>query len=435
MEQDKVFNRKLFKRKNAARDKLRSMGGIMASSEPLIQEAMRTVADAPQPQIDLQGIMAAQKRRGPMPAQPLPQIMPGQAPGMPAMAQPPQPQMQQPAPQQAPQQQPQPSMNPMQAQQGKPMGMFTGGRPMDRMMGGVPESYMGAAMGDMPKVDVRQRAGSVVSRPQTQTVNMEDITPDQAIQLTSAAMSGKFPVNLSPFTEENTGSQEAANLLNSRVQSIGAVMQNPKMTAEEKSRKIIAALGGDAGTDNVKDELQKVTKQTYGKELGSEAKIDAMNRAITGFAIAAGTSPRATKNIANGMLAGLQAMKSTEEGRVAQDRAMKLAAAKAASSSTGSGTYDKLYKTAIEKIMTRPDEFGIFVDEDDPAALDSASNQITTLADRIARAQMGGSGPGPSTSQPMTDIVTVTTQEDYDALEPGTPYIDSETGARSVKRG
>lgn len=85
MEQDKVFNRKLFKRKNAARDKLRSMGGIMASSEPLIQEAMRTVSNAPQPQIDLQGIMAAQKRRGPMPAQPLPQVMPGQAPGMPAM--------------------------------------------------------------------------------------------------------------------------------------------------------------------------------------------------------------------------------------------------------------------------------------------------------------------------------------------------------------
>jgi hypothetical protein len=431
MEQDKVFNRKLFKRKNAARDKLRSMGGIMASSEPLIQEAMRTVADAPQPQIDLQGIMAAQKRRGPMPAQPLPQMMPGQAPGMPAMAQAPQPQMQQPAPQQ----QPQPGMNPMQAQQGQPMRMFTGGRPMDRMMGGVPESYMGAAMGNIPQVDVRQRAGSVVSRPQTQTVNMEDITPDQAIQLTSAAMSGKFPVNLSPFTSENAGSQEAANLLNSRVQSIGATMQDPGKTSEEKSREIIAALGGNADTDNIKDELNKVTKQTYGKELGSEAKIDAMNRAITGFAIAAGTSPRATKNIANGMLAGLQAMKSTEEGRVSQDRALQLAAAKAASKSGGSSTYDKLYKTAVEKIMTRPDEFGIFVDEDDPAALDSASNQITTLADRIARAQMGGGGQGPSTSQPMTDIVTVTTQEDYDALEPGTPYIDSETGARSVKRG
>ena len=435
MEQDKVFNRKLFKRKSAARDKLRSMGGIMASSEPLIQEAMRTVSNAPQPQIDLQGIMAAQKRRGPMPAQPLPQVMPGQAPGMPAMPQGPQPQMQQPAPQQAPQPQPQPGMNPMQAPQGKPMGMQQGGRPMDRMMGGVPREYMGAAMGNIPQVDVRQRAGSVVSRPQTQTVDMENITPDQAIQLTSAAMSGKFPVNLSPFNADNAGSQETANLLNSRVQSIGATMQDPTKTADEKSREIIAALGGDAGTDNIKSELSKVTKQTYGKELGSEAKLDAMNRAITGFAIAAGTSPRATKNIANGMLAGLQAMKSTEEGRVAQDRALQLAAAKAASKSTGTNTYDKLYKVAVEKIMTRPDDFGIYVDEDDPAALDSASNQITTLADRIARAQMGGGGQGPSTSQPMTDIVTVTMQEDYDALEPGTPYIDSETGARSVKGG
>jgi len=323
----------------------------------------------------------------------------------------------------------------MQAQQGQPMRMQQGGRPMDRMMGGVPREYMGAAMGDIPQVDVRQRAGSVVSRPEAgQTVNMEDITPDQAIQLTSAAMSGRFPVNLNPFNAENAGSQEAANLLNSRVQSIGATMQNPEMTAEEKSREIIAALGGDTGTDDIQGELSRLSSQTYGKEIDRDTKIDAMNRAITGFAIAAGTSPRATKNIANGMLAGLQAMKSTEEGRVANEQALRLAAMRGRGSS-GTSTYNRLYETAVEKIMTRPDEFGIFVDEDDPDALNAASNQITTLADRIARAQMGGGGQGPSTSQPMTDIVTVTTQEDYDALEPGTPYIDSETGARSVKRG
>lgn len=80
---ENVFNRKLFQRKNkdAARDKLRSMGGIMASSEPLIREAMRTAENIPSPSIDIEGIMAAQKRKGPMPTAPLPQIVPG-APSM-----------------------------------------------------------------------------------------------------------------------------------------------------------------------------------------------------------------------------------------------------------------------------------------------------------------------------------------------------------------
>ena len=94
MEQN-VFNRKLFKRKSdagsktAARDKLRSMGGIMASSEPLLQEAMKAVQSAPTPQIDIQGIMQAQKRMGPMPSAPMPQV----APQMPQMQPQPQPPM------------------------------------------------------------------------------------------------------------------------------------------------------------------------------------------------------------------------------------------------------------------------------------------------------------------------------------------------------
>jgi len=420
MEQDKVFNRKLFKRKNAARDKLRSMGGIMASSEPLIQEAMRTVSNAPQPQIDLQGIMAAQKRRGPMPAQPLPQVMPGQAPGMPAMAQGPQPQMQQPAPQQ----QPQPSMNPMQAQQGQPMQMQQGGRPMDRMMGGVPREYMGAAMGNIPQVDVRQRAGSVVSRPQTQTVDMENITPDQAIQLTSAAMSGKFPVNLNPFNADNAGSQEAANLLNSRVQSIGATMQDPTKTADEKSREIIAALGGDAGTDDVKSELSKVTKQTYGKELGSEAKLDAMNRAITGFAIAAGTSPRATKNIANGMLAGLQAMKSTEEGRVAADQAMKIAQMRSSGSGASNKVTEETRRDIIRNITTNPNNYGINAYQMTP---EEFGRTVNAVADAIIGGGRTATGTDPAAPGVMEQEMENPETGQVIVFRDGA-WVDKETG-------
>ena len=394
---ENVFNRKLFKRKSetAARDKLRSMGGIMASSEPLLREAMKAVQDAPKPQVDIQGIMQAQRRMGPMPAAPMPQV----APQMPQMQPQPQPQMQpQPAPPpQAPAQPaPQQGMNPMQ----KPMGLNVGGRPMDRR----PDlaNYLGAATGPMPTVDIRRQAGSVVQQPE---VDMDAITPERAIQLTSAAQSGQFPVNLRPFTAETAGSAANAKLLNDKAEQIAAAMTDPNLDDEDRSRNLLAALGGDASASNVKKALADTSEQVFGKKIDREAKIDAINDAITGFAIAAGTSPRASKNIANGMLVGLKAMKQTEQGRIDTENALALAAAKAAAKGTGSdGTYNKLYQKAIEKIMTRPDEFGIFVDEDDPAALDSASNQITTLADRIARAQSGG-GPAPSTTQPMQQIV------------------------------
>lgn len=428
MEQN-VFNRKLFKRKSdagsktAARDKLRSMGGIMASSEPLLQEAMKAVQGAPTPQIDIQGIMQAQKRMGPMPSAPMPQV----APQMPQMQPQPQPPMSpQPAPPpQAPAQPAPPQgMNPMQ----KPMGLNIGGRPMDRRQ--ELANYLGAATGPMPQVDIRRQAGSVVQQPE---VDMDAITPERAIELTSAAQSGKFPVNLRPFTAETAGSVENAQLLNDKAEQIAAAMTDPNLDDEDRSRNLLAALGGDASASNVKKALADTSEQVFGKKVDREAKIDAMNDAITGFAIAAGTSPRASKNIANGMLVGLKSMKETEQGRINTENALALAAAKAAAKGTGSdGTYNKLYQKAIEKIMTRPDEFGIFVDEDDPAALDSASNQITTLADRIARAQAGG-GPAPSTTQPMTEIVTVDTQEEFDALPPGSQYIDKADGNTYTK--
>lgn len=420
---ENVFNRKLFKRKSetAARDKLRSMGGIMASSEPLLREAMKAVQDAPKPQVDIQGIMQAQRRMGPMPAAPMPQVapqMPQMQPQMPPQPAPPPQAPAQPAP-------PQQGMNPMQ----KPMGLNVGGRPMDRR---DLANYMGAATGPMPTVDVRRQAGSVVQQPQ---VDMDAITPERAIQLTSAAQSGQFPVNLRPFTAETAGSAANAKLLNDKAEQIAAAMTDPNLDDEDRSRNLLAALGGDASASNVKKALADTSEQVFGKKIDREAKIDAINDAITGFAIAAGTSPRASKNIANGMLVGLKSMKETEQGRINTENALALAAAKAAAKGTGSdGTYNKLYQKAIEKIMTRPDEFGIFVDEDDPAALDSASNQITTLADRIARAQAGG-GPAPSTTQPMTELVTITTKEEYDALPNGTQYIDSETGERATKGG
>ena len=428
MEQDKVFNRKLFQRKSAARDKLRSMGGIMASSEPLIKEAMRTVSNAPQPQIDLQGIMAAQKRRGPMQPQPLPQIVPGQS-GMPSMAQmqqpqpqmaqAPQPQMQQPAPQ------PQAGANPMQQQPQQPMRMGNGGRPIDQMMGAVPQEYMGAAMGNIPAVNVGSQAGSV-RRPQpaaSNEIDLETLTPDRAIQLSSAAMSGKFPVNLSPFTEENAGSQEAANLLNSRVQHIGTTMRNQNLTAEQKSREIIAALGGDASAEDVKSELNKVAEKTYGKKVDREAKIDSINQAITGFAIAAGTSPRATKNIANGMLVGLGEMKSSEEKRVAAEEARKLAAMRGSGSGSGDKVLAETRRDIIRNITTNPTNFGINAYDMSP---EEFGRTVNSVADAILSGTRTATGTDPAAPGVMQEMENPETGQII-VFRDGA-WVDKETG-------
>ncbi len=348
MEQN-VFNRKLFKRKSdagsktAARDKLRSMGGIMASSEPLLQEAMKAVQSAPTPQIDIQGIMQAQKRMGPMPSAPMPQV----APQMPQMQPQPQPPMSpQPAPPpQAPAQPAPPQgMNPMQ----KPMGLNIGGRPMDRRQ--ELANYLGAATGPMPQVDIRRQAGSVVQQPE---VDMDAITPERAIELTSAAQSGKFPVNLRPFTAETAGSDENANLLNNQAEQLAAAMRDQSLSDEDRARNLLSALGGDAETKNVKKALADTSEQVFGKKLNSEAKIDAMNNAITGFAIAAGTSPRASKNIANGMLVGLKAMKQTEQGRINTQNALALAAAKG----SGSG------KSGVSPVEPYIDRVSMFAEE------------------------------------------------------------------------
>jgi hypothetical protein len=119
--EDRVFNRSLFQKKTAARDKLRELGGIMASSEPLLQEAVRTITqgEQPRPQANpMLGIMAMRQQAPGMMGQPMmgqPMMPAMMAPQMPAMMPPPaQPQPQRPpmmapapAPQQAPMQQPQ----------------------------------------------------------------------------------------------------------------------------------------------------------------------------------------------------------------------------------------------------------------------------------------------------------------------------------------
>tara|TARA_R110002096_G_scaffold192840_1_gene374544 strand:- start:120 stop:1061 length:942 start_codon:yes stop_codon:yes gene_type:complete len=203
---------------------------------------------------------------------------------------------------------------------GKPPGLALGGFLNDpdtqARLAANTASPEERARTNMLGIDVTQTAG---------TVSFDDMTADQAKKLGGEALSGSKPFR-SPFTEMNVG--DKAPELSAAMNQLGAALSNPNYGEVEKSRMIAAFAGGNPEAKDMNVEMAKVAKKTFGKKLNSNDKIDGLNKAITGFAIAAGTSPRASVNLANGMLVGLQEMKSTEQGRQNAAAAAANAAAK-----------------------------------------------------------------------------------------------------------
>ena len=379
--QGNVANRSLFRNKSGARDKLRSLGGIMASSEPLLEEAYRSIDTPPARPMppmppNMSGIMSAPRPTPPsMPQTPPPQMPPPMQPA-PQMApqMPPAPPPMRPAPV-AP---PAPGLNPMAQVPGKPPGLALGGFLNDpdtqARLAANTASPEERARTNMLGIDVTQTAG---------TVSFDDMTADQAKKLGGEALSGSKPFR-SPFTEMNVG--DKAPELSAAMNQLGAALSNPNYGEVEKSRMIAAFAGGNPEAKDMNVEMAKVAKKTFGKKLNSNDKIDGLNKAITGFAIAAGTSPRASVNLANGMLVGLQEMKSTEQGRQNAAAAAANAAAKGAAGGEKSRqeyryntVFAEYLKTALEE---NPD--------DQQGALKIATEMARGAAPLAPSAQGGG---------------------------------------------
>jgi hypothetical protein len=265
-----VYNRKLF-RKSSARDELRRMGGIMASSEELMAEAMKTAQQAPRP--SGLGSMAMPAPQAPMPMQ---QPMMAQPMGMPMQ----QPMMGQPMmaqPMGMPMQQPMmgaPFMPPQVPQSMQPAGFAGGGFVMLPGMTGEP-------------VDIAKPAGSY---------QRENPLPPSVV---------KRAEELAAKVDE----------------------QAPEATAEEVVD--AAKETGFEPSGDTKFDLASIYESLTGDPAAYEKNIDALNRGIIGAAIASGTSARATENIARGMLVGLEGVKATEERRAGDARALQLAAIEA----------------------------------------------------------------------------------------------------------
>ena len=410
MNMDRVANRSLFKSKNNARNKLRNLGGIMSSSESLLKEAVKTI-DAPVSRPDMSGIMMA-NRMAPQPAPPMappPMAPPPMAPPQPQ----PQPQPQQVAPQPAPQMaapQPAPSLNPFGAdpKRGFALGGLLNDPDTQARLAANTATPEERARTNMFGIDVTQKAGTVVERPKPQMINLKEMTREQADRLATDTLTGKTPF-VSPFTEKQFG--EKTPELTIGMQNLGAMLANPDISTQEKSRLIATYAGGNPKAKDMNKEMQKVAKNTFGKKLSSNQKLDAMNRSITGFAIAAGTSPRASVNFANGMLVGLGEMKKTEQTRVTAANALQksgVAGEKSRQEYRYNAVFADAFKAALEE---NPD--------DQQAALEIATKIASGAAPLAPSAQGGGGQPPPNTGN------RIATQEQYDALPPGTDYIDA----------
>ena len=348
-----VYNRKLFQRPSA-RDQLRQAGGIMSSSSDLIMEALRSMSKQPQD--------SSQGSSGPAPA--MPQSAP---PSPPMMGQPPmmggQPPMMGGQPPMMGGQYP---MDPMMGGQ-YPMDPMMGGQPpMDPMMGGQPP--MDPMMGGQPPM--MGQAPTMGQSPMPQPIGYEDGGPVLATGFsmlnTPASLPSlvlekflKSPKAVDVTAPAGTVRDPSGPANSSPAEAIAAdivakaedLASKVDTTAPEDIGKEIvntAASKGIEPSGDLKFDLASIYERMTGDSSGYESNIDELNRGIIGAAIGAGTSARATENISQGLLVGLQAAKATEERRAGDEQAINAALLGASLKPGSGGTQARDYRSPTD---------------------------------------------------------------------------------------
>ena len=345
-----VYNRKLF-RQASARDELRKIGGIMASSEDLLMEAIRTAEQAPR-SAALGPMAMPSQAPAPMPmAQPMMQ-QPMMAPAPMPMAPMQQPMMQQPMqpafmppmmPQSAqPMQQPmmqQPMQQPMQ--QAPVVGFNEGGpvRTLGTEQGGFGGRFGG---GFMPPMAIPGGATTVPSP--SEGYETEELNDPY---FTLAESGRTVPVDVS----KTAGTAVEAPVIDDAAYKMAEELAARVDTdpPETTGTKIVeeAAARGMQPTGDLQTDLATIYENLTGDVTAYEKNIDALNRGIIGAAIGAGTSARATENISKGLLVGLEAAKETEERRVRDARALQLAQLQARAKGAG-GVGSRDYRNPVD---------------------------------------------------------------------------------------
>lgn len=377
--QNEVFNRRLFQRKDGARTRLNQLAradqpsGILASSQPLIDEAMKSVRRPETSAIPMdvaKGMSAG--RAGGMPMAPAPMPMPMAPPPAPApmpMAPPPQ-QMAQ-----APQPQPQPNLNPMRP------GVKTMQEGGETTPMGPMESGEEAIARNLSDIDISDLAGTVLQA--IGIIDDPDIKPKPTLQGLVAVAGGD------PDVKDIKGAAA-------------------KAAKELKLSKI-----------NTKDSIPKIVKQIRG-DLGKMAESEAF------FGMAADKDPRAASAFgramgkAQGTQMALEA--DAQKTALANAEAERLLRLKAAlTPRTGAGG-------AFSKAEPFSDVAARFTAELIKQGLDAeeAYTQGLSMANDLF-ANQGGGGAAPASGGGAGTPPSINTQEEFDALPSGSDYYDGDT--------
>ena len=365
-----VYNRKLFQ-SPTARDQLRQAGGIMSSSPDLMLEALRSLSqqqsgqpEAMQPPpVMQQGLPPAP----PPPTAPYAPPMAGQQQPMqpyapptedqqqqPMMQQQQQPMMQQPMMQQ-PMMQQQPMQPPMQQPYADPYGdqqpaSDMGMAPIGYEDGGsvLPTAMMAYNFMSSPE-GLLQGAGNPALMAGSTLANllMRNVRgPSKVVPVDITAPAGTVrdpsgPANSSPAEAISADIVAKAEDLATKVDTTAP---------EDIGKEIVntAASKGIESSGDLKFDLASIYERMTGDASGYEKNIDSLNRGIIGAAIGAGTSARATENISNGLLVGLQAAKATEERRAGDEQAINAALLGASLKPGSDGTQARDYRSPTD---------------------------------------------------------------------------------------
>ena len=359
-----VNNRSLFKKKNQeARNALKKMGGIMGSSEELMNAVMGGAPSATVEKMTGQGMM------NPVPFQP---IIPSGKPMSP-------PQMR------------------MQPQMGQPPQMNMPGR--RAASGGVMDVYpSNYFIGGLLAKGVRQGAkgiGSLFER-----LNRAPASKPFA-GFRRDPKTGKFL----PGQIKNTKTYRMGQAIKDDAVLGGIASGTGKITGLPRKAfqkaPITTSVGGAAGLGILGGSLfgggEEPGVPDVPREQGPTAqeREAAKIRAMQGFAMAAGTSPFASRNIAQGMLYGLEA----EERRQKEPDAL----------------FDQVYITRLQELLSQTDpETGqqLSFQQANQGAIDTAS-RIAPLARKAV-----------DITEDRLNVPTIRTRSEYDKLEPGQKYRD-----------
>ena len=421
--QNEVNNRALFRRKSdAARNKLRDMGGIdsgpqgiMASSPELMQASMPQRAMAPQLTGPRPSMQAPQMREqaAPMQAQPLPQVAPSMLPN-PQMPQQGIQTLQQGMPQQNRLQQaqgpiPQQGM-PQRPQPNQPLRMAEGGDiALELYRQGLGDPSLASQLSAVQQ-NAQRTPVDVTAAPTVQVRQSETFTPEDV---------------MAALREQAQGDPEAE----ARAAEVEAALTNPDISEAERADTAAALITGE----NTRDGRAAALTEMSGQRVSENASLDEINRAISGVALggAIGGPGSVAERISAAMMTGLQAQRDTAVTREAEAARLRELRAQAAGRGSGSGRAPESWLDS----QAGKNAFKLYSDmvsgEYDHEEAIATMNALTPGLGTMLSEAMGAGGPAAAPSQttvPATDPGILVNPEGVQIRYNGSQWVNVETG-------